>query len=65
MKGAQNLLIPARSHGPQRLLRFAGGMDGAPPPGQVADELGKLAGLRDQGVLTEQEFLDQKATLLR
>ena len=31
----------------------------------IADELTKLADLRDQGVLTEQEFLDQKAKLLR
>ena len=31
---------------------------------QNADELAKLAGLRDQGVLTEQEFAQQKAKLL-
>jgi hypothetical protein len=37
----------------------------APSPGQVADELAKLARLKDQGILTEQEFLDQKARLLR
>lgn len=29
-----------------------------------ADELAKLAGLRDQGVLTEEEFRTQKAALL-
>lgn len=42
-------------------------MASAPGPraGQVADELAKLAALRDQGVLTEHEFLDQKAKLLR
>ena len=28
--------------------------------GGLADEIGKLAGLRDQGVLTEQEFQDAK-----
>ena len=32
--------------------------------GGNADELAKLAGLRDQGVLTEQEFAQQKAKLL-
>jgi hypothetical protein len=30
----------------------------------AADELAKLAGLRDQGVITEQEFAAQKAKLL-
>ena len=32
--------------------------------GGVAEELGKLAALRDQGVLTEEEFTAQKAKLL-
>lgn len=32
--------------------------------GSVADELGKLADLRDRGVLTPEEFQEQKATLL-
>lgn len=32
--------------------------------GSLADELTKLAGLRDQGILTEEEFQDQKAKLL-
>ena len=41
----------------------------APPPppqpsGSVADELMKLAGLRDAGVLTDAEFAEQKAKLL-
>lgn len=31
----------------------------------VADELAKLAGLRDQGILTVEEFAAQKAKLLR
>lgn len=35
------------------------------PAGGIADELIKLSALRDQGVLTEQEFLDQKLKLLR
>jgi hypothetical protein len=30
----------------------------------IADELSKLAALRDQGVLTEEEFAAQKARLL-
>jgi hypothetical protein len=30
----------------------------------TADELGKLAALRDQGVLTDAEFAQQKAKLL-
>jgi hypothetical protein len=39
----------------------------SPPPqtsALVADELRKLAGLRDDGVLTEEEFTKQKARLL-
>ena len=36
----------------------------ATPSISVADELTKLAGLRDSGVLTEDEFLAQKAKLL-
>jgi len=35
-----------------------------PGSSSVADELGKLASLRDQGVLTEDEFAQQKAKLL-
>ena len=36
----------------------------ASPPSSVADELTKLAGLRNQGVLTDEEFAAQKARLL-
>jgi uncharacterized membrane protein YdbT with pleckstrin-like domain len=36
---------------------------GGPPP-EVADELAKLAGLRDRGVISEAEFQAQKARLL-
>ena len=36
----------------------------SPPTVLVADELGKLASLRDKGLLTEQEFETQKARLL-
>lgn len=32
--------------------------------GSVADELSKLANLRDQGILTDEEFVAQKAKLL-
>ena len=39
-----------------------------PPPAEpefsVADELGKLADLRDRGVLSEEEFEEQKMKLL-
>jgi hypothetical protein len=38
-----------------------GGPAGAVP---VADELGKMASLRDRGILSEQEFQQQKAKLL-
>jgi hypothetical protein len=35
-----------------------------PPPASIADELAKLAALRDQGALTEDEFQQQKQRLL-
>ena len=34
------------------------------PPASKADELTKLADLRDRGVLTDAEFAEQKAALL-
>jgi TM2 domain-containing membrane protein YozV len=34
-------------------------------PANVADELQKLSELKDRGVLTEEEFLRRKATLLK
>ena len=37
---------------------------GAAAPGSMADELGKLASLRDSGVLSEAEFDEQKQRLL-
>lgn len=37
---------------------------GLPMGRSTADELIKLAELRDKGILTEQEFLDQKVVLL-
>ena len=36
----------------------------APAPVDVAEELQKFAALRDQGILTEEEFAAQKARLL-
>jgi len=36
----------------------------AAQPVDVADELRKLAGLRDDGIITEDEFQEQKAKLL-
>ena len=39
-------------------------MTGSAPTASVADELERLARLRDQGVLTEEEFRTQKARLL-
>ena len=40
--------------------------EGAPVPGspEAIDQLKELAGLHDQGILTDQEFADQKAKLL-
>jgi hypothetical protein len=35
-----------------------------PQPVSVADELAKLAELRDEGILTDEEFADQKARWL-
>ena len=42
------------------IRQTAGGGGG----GGTADELSKLAGLRDQGVITEEEFAAQKAKIL-
>jgi hypothetical protein len=48
-------------------------MQGAPPPAaaapaapsvDVVEQLQKLAALKDQGILTEEEFADQKRKLL-
>ncbi len=40
--------------------------EGAPVPGspEAIDQLKELAGLHEQGILTDQEFSDQKAKLL-
>lgn len=50
----------ANHHTPGALAAPAG----PPPPASVADELAKLAALRDQGALTETEFQQQKTRLL-
>ena len=39
-------------------------VDSATSPSLIADELGKLADLRDKGILSEQEFASAKAKLL-
>lgn len=53
-----------RSHQVRR--RFGGAPAQAQPgaPASVADELAKLAAMRDQGILTDAEFQAQKARLL-
>jgi len=38
--------------------------NGPPPAANIADELTRLADLRDRGVLTDEEFAEQKARLL-
>jgi hypothetical protein len=40
------------------------GLPGADAPGDAADEIGKLADLRDRGALTEAEFQAQKKKIL-
>ncbi|GGV36829.1 hypothetical protein GCM10010293_40320 [Streptomyces griseoflavus] len=42
----------------------SGNPSAAPPPPSVADELAKLATLRDQGAITDAEFQQQKQRLL-
>ena len=34
-------------------------------PSSIADELSKIANLKDQGVITEEEFLQMKNDLIR
>jgi hypothetical protein len=46
----------------ERPVTPAGSLGGGP---SIADELRKLASLRDEGLLTDEEFAEQKATLLR
>lgn len=54
-----------RNHGIRD--RFRGTPSAAPSPdggGDIADQIAKLASLRDQGILNEDEFQAKKATLL-
>lgn len=46
--------------------QFSSSLASAPPAstGNLADELGKLASLREQGLLSEEEFISAKARLL-
>jgi hypothetical protein len=57
---------PAASEPAQGIDSAADGpaSDSTHPVGSVADELAKLAALRDSGVLSEDEFATQKAKLL-
>jgi uncharacterized membrane protein YdbT with pleckstrin-like domain len=54
---------PAATSGPSTAVATGSASYGGPPP-EVADELAKLAGLRDRGVISEAEFQAQKARLL-
>jgi uncharacterized membrane protein YdbT with pleckstrin-like domain len=45
--------------------RMRGGSAGVPQAPSITTELQRLADLRERGVLTEQEFQDQKARILR
>jgi hypothetical protein len=53
-----------RDHLEDLISRRMNGGGGAPAPVDVADELAKLAKLRDQGILSEEEFAKAKAKLL-
>lgn len=69
MERQRRLLEKAAAAQQQAQVAFASHPSGAPAPashpaGSVADELEKLAGLRDRGVLTEAEFETQKGKLL-
>lgn len=68
----ENSVLFGRKHQPafeqvrdhvQATIRGGSNLAGA-PAASVADELAKLAGLRDQGVLSNAEFEQQKARLL-
>jgi hypothetical protein len=55
--------IPARAGNADRAIPKAL-VQSLPAPVSVADELSKLATLRDKGLLAEEEFSVQKAKLL-
>jgi len=48
----------------ERAATAASAPSATPPAGDVADQLRKLAALRDDGILTEEEFAAQKQRLL-
>jgi hypothetical protein len=50
--------------GPSASAPVAASLPASQPPTGIADELAKLAQLRDLGVLTDDEFMAQKAKLL-
>ncbi len=43
---------------------IAASMSGSAPVSDIADQIRKLADLRDQGILTEKEFAAHRAKLL-
>jgi hypothetical protein len=71
---APNVIPIHKSQAPKfqelaKLIRAQGATPAGPGPTaaatpSLADELEKLAGLRDRGILTEDEFSDKKAQLL-
>ncbi|MGH9075205.1 MAG: SHOCT domain-containing protein [Acidimicrobiales bacterium] len=60
--------IQAQEHQQQAFRQYVQQTAGSPgtagPPGSSADQLAKLAELRNQGVLTEAEFEQEKAKIL-
>ncbi len=57
VRGFVENAIAKRGSGGQTIVHQAAAPD-------IADQLGKLAALRDQGILTDEEFAAQKARLL-
>ncbi len=57
-------VAPPPSPAPTAAAAATGSSSYGGPPPEVADELAKLAGLRDRGVISEAEFQTQKARLL-
>lgn len=53
-----------RKHIEAAIAAHHAGTPAAPPSASVADEIAKLAALRDQGAVTEAEFQQQKQRLL-
>lgn len=53
-----------RKHVEAAIAAHHSGTPAASPPASVADEIAKLAALRDQGAITETEYQQQKQRLL-